>query len=229
MKIRIDRINFTETYTEGELRIDGEFFCNTIEDKDWGLHKKSVVDYNREHEQIYNLKKENMSGRSGSYGQRAITAIPRGDYLVGFRMSPGFGFMTPWVFGVPGFTQILFHNGTNAGHSGGCIILGKKNGEGRVNPRNASGLYYSHIFRDILWDACGVYRTNEISKLPLIKTGKEDDIHPEDYYNYMPINTLIELQIEGKKEIFENHLYNPKYSPKYNTREMKIIDKTHYK
>ena len=37
MKILVKRIAKKATYTIGKLYINGEFFCNTIEDKDRGL------------------------------------------------------------------------------------------------------------------------------------------------------------------------------------------------
>jgi len=37
MKLTLKRIAKRDTYTIGNLYIDGKFFCNTIEDKDRGL------------------------------------------------------------------------------------------------------------------------------------------------------------------------------------------------
>jgi len=37
MEILIKRIAKTDTYTIGNLYLDGQFFCNTLEDTDRGL------------------------------------------------------------------------------------------------------------------------------------------------------------------------------------------------
>ena len=37
MELKLKRIARRETYTIGHLYIDGEYFCDTVEDKDRGL------------------------------------------------------------------------------------------------------------------------------------------------------------------------------------------------
>ena len=43
MNITIDRRYKKNTYTIGNLYIDGVFFCNTLEDQDRGLSDKSTL------------------------------------------------------------------------------------------------------------------------------------------------------------------------------------------
>lgn len=40
MKLQLKRIALQDTYTIGKLYIDGEYFCDTIEDKVRDLNKK---------------------------------------------------------------------------------------------------------------------------------------------------------------------------------------------
>jgi hypothetical protein len=64
MKILVDRKWKKETYTIGNLYIDGKLFCNTLEDRDRGLKKTDSLS-------IIKSKKV--------YGE---TAIPVGKYRV---------------------------------------------------------------------------------------------------------------------------------------------------
>jgi hypothetical protein len=121
MKILINRKYKKDTYTIGEMTIDGNYFCSTLEDKDRGLTQDMSSSL------ITNKK---------VYGQ---TAIPTGTYEVSLDItSPRFSQMefykevcngkVPRVLNVPGFEGILFH--VADGPRGvellqGCIGVGK--------------------------------------------------------------------------------------------------------
>lgn len=64
MKLTVKRTALISSYTLGELYIDGQFFCSTLEDKDRGLTQNMSV------EQIKSMK---VPGE---------TAIPKGTYKV---------------------------------------------------------------------------------------------------------------------------------------------------
>jgi hypothetical protein len=115
MNIEIRRIAHKETYTVGKMYIDGQYFCDTIEDK--------VRDLTRE-QKVY-----------------AQTAIPAGTYPVVLTYAPKFKKMLPWIQNVPHFTGILIHNGNTAQDSAGCIIIGENTLKGCV----LNSLKYEYI------------------------------------------------------------------------------------
>ena len=117
MKITVDRKYKKQAYTIGELRINGKFFCSTLEDTDRGLTQKMNI------RELRNKKIPNQ------------TAIPTGTYKITLDIkSPKFstynfydevcdGYL-PRLLNVPGFDGILIHVGSNASHSSGCILVG---------------------------------------------------------------------------------------------------------
>ena len=72
MRLRLERKYFKEDYTIGNLYVDGEFFSNTLEDKNRDLNKNGRFD----------------NGEAKVYGQ---TCIPFGTYRIIVNMSPKFG------------------------------------------------------------------------------------------------------------------------------------------
>lgn len=124
MKLKLHRTFKGETYTIGKLYIDGEYFCDTIEDKDRGLFQ--------------NMPLEQIKEKKIKYQ----TAIPTGTYKVTLSVqSPKFsqkeqynfcnGYL-PRLIDVPGFEGILIHKGNTAEHSGGCILVGENKVKGKV-------------------------------------------------------------------------------------------------
>ena len=124
MKILVKRIAKKATYTIGKMYLDGEFFCNTIEDKDRGLRSDMSL------EEIKKIKIP------------SITAIPTGTYKITIDViSPKFskkaayqyiGGKLPRLIGVKGFDGILIHQGTTEKDSAGCLIIGKNTIVGKV-------------------------------------------------------------------------------------------------
>ena len=103
MEIRIKRI-LKDTYTYGELTIDGNHFkCFTLEDK---VRKGD----------IFKVKVQNQ------------TAIPAGRYEVVLNMSNRFKRYMPLLLNVPNFAGIRIHNGNTKEHTEGCILVGYENG-----------------------------------------------------------------------------------------------------
>lgn len=124
MKINIRRIAKKNTYTIGKLYIDGEYFCDTIEDKDRGLKKEMTI------AELQNRK---------IYGQ---TAIPAGTYNVTMKVqSPKYskrvsyawckGYL-PRLLDVPAYDGVLIHAGNTAKDSAGCILVGRNKVVGKV-------------------------------------------------------------------------------------------------
>lgn len=113
-------------YTIGDLYVDGEWFCNIIEDTDRGL------DSSMSFEDI---------ARKKVYGK---TAIPYGEYRIDMdtpspkytRLNPAYsrpyGHCMPRLIGVKGFSGILIHPGNTAKDSLGCLIPGLNTEKGKV-------------------------------------------------------------------------------------------------
>ncbi|MDR2004123.1 MAG: DUF5675 family protein [Prevotella sp.] len=119
MELLLKRKFKGEKYTVGNLYIDGEFFCHTIEDKVRELPEKCPDTPKRLvckcKEKIYNK-----------------TAIPAGRYKVTLEESPRFKRILPIIHNVPHFLGILIHTGNTEEHSSGCIIVGKNTVKGKV-------------------------------------------------------------------------------------------------
>lgn len=126
MKLLLKRIAKRDTYTIGKLYIDGQYFCDTIEDKDRGLKQSMSLS------EILRIKIQNK------------TAIPTGTYKVTLNVvSPRFSkkdfYMqnankgrVPRLLNIPGFDGVLMHVGTDENSSSGCIIVGKNKIVGKV-------------------------------------------------------------------------------------------------
>ena len=102
MELKLDRIFKNDTYTIGKLSINGQHFCDTIED--------IVRDEKIKH----------------------ITAIPAGRYEVVITLSNRFKVYLPLLKDVPGFDGIRIHSGNTEKDSSGCIILGENKVKGKV-------------------------------------------------------------------------------------------------
>ena len=125
MKILVDRKWKKDTYTIGNLYVNGKLFCNTLEDKDRGL---------KQTDPLVLIKQIKVY---------AETAIPTGKYIITLKIkSPKYsavkwysdlcgGYM-PRLLGVPGFDGILIHPGSSALDSAGCLLVGKNTVKGRL-------------------------------------------------------------------------------------------------
>lgn len=113
MKLTLKRIALKPTYTIGKLYINGEYFCDTLEDK--------IIDTDKSGRFDGNEKKV--------YGE---SAIPYGTYDVSLALSPRFKRFLPKLHNVPHFEGILIHRGNAAADSHGCILVGKNKQVGMV-------------------------------------------------------------------------------------------------
>lgn len=115
MKILLDRNYKYPTYTIGEVYVDGDFYCYSLEDTDRGLHVDMPARYFKERK---------------IYGE---TAIPCGTYEIVIDWSVKFKKYMPRVMWrnqdgklveVPGFSGIRIHQGNTAKDTLGCILFG---------------------------------------------------------------------------------------------------------
>ena len=114
MNITLNRIAKKPKYTIGKLYIDGEYFCDTIEDTDRGL-TQTMTDAQVKSKKVY--------------GQ---TAIPTGTYRVIISYSNRFKKQMPLLLNVPGFLGIRIHSGNTEKDTEGCLIVGKNKVVGKV-------------------------------------------------------------------------------------------------
>lgn len=122
MKLLLERKWPKSTYTIGRLYVDGELFCNTLEDRVADINKNGVFD--GDEKKIY-----------------SETAIPYGTYKVVYEWSPRFGRNLPRLLNVPSFSGILIHSGNTAKDSSGCILVGLNKQVGRLEQSR----YYSDL------------------------------------------------------------------------------------
>lgn len=95
MRLVLDRSEYTEHTTLGELSVNGNFECVTLEDR--------VRPYKIQHE----------------------TAIPAGIYDCRITWSPRFKRHLPLLIDVPGYEGIRIHPGNTHKDTSGCILVGE--------------------------------------------------------------------------------------------------------
>lgn len=125
MRLTLDRKYKKDTYTIGNLFVDGVWECNVLEDKDRNLTQFYPLDY---------IKAMKVPGE---------TAIPCGQYRVLMNVvSPKYsanawymevcGGRVPRLENVPGFEGILIHVGNSALDTQGCLLVGVNREKGKV-------------------------------------------------------------------------------------------------
>ena len=124
MELELKRIDKRDTYTIGRLSIDGQRFCDTLEDTDRGLDQKMSLAV---------LKARKRKG---------ITAIPTGRYKVTlgvkspkYSKRPAYNFCegyVPRLINVPAYEGVLIHIGNYPQDTEGCILVGRNTKVGAV-------------------------------------------------------------------------------------------------
>lgn len=140
MRITLRRIARRGSYTIGQLLINGQKVCDTLEDTDRGLRQEMSLE---------ELRRRKIAGK---------TAIPTGTYGVELgTVSPRFGWQPfykevcggclPRLVGVPGYEGVLIHCGNSAEDTEGCVLVGQNLQVGRVlNSRDT----FRRLWRDYL-------------------------------------------------------------------------------
>lgn len=101
MKIEVNRIFKASNYTIGELSVNNNYLCDTLEDR-----------VRPEGEKVY-----------------GETAIPAGTYTVVLSYSHRFKKVMPEILNVPNFSGIRIHCGNSSKDTEGCLLVGKWDGK----------------------------------------------------------------------------------------------------
>ena len=101
MKIEVNRIFKASNYTIGELSVNNNYVCDTLEDR-----------VRSEGEKVY-----------------GETAIPAGTYTVVLSYSNRFKKVMPEIQNVPNFTGVRIHCGNSSKDTEGCLLVGKWDGK----------------------------------------------------------------------------------------------------
>lgn len=125
MELTLKRKYLGEKYTIADLYIDGNFYCNTIED----MVRKLPSGCPNTPRGLACKCREKV------YAQ---TAIPEGTYRVTMEYSPRFKRKLPFLHDVPHFIGILIHSGNTEKDSAGCLIVGKNTIKGKVTESRAT-------------------------------------------------------------------------------------------
>lgn len=146
MELHVKRLTPNKDYSIGRFEIEGEKFCDSLEDKDRGLEQDMSL------EQIKSIK---------IYGE---TAIPKGRYKITldvvsekFKNRNWAKFCDgklPRLIDVPGFEGVLIHVGNTIADTLGCILVGRNTIVGQVTN---SSITFEALYkiletdRDNLW------------------------------------------------------------------------------
>lgn len=123
MKITVTRTTFLEDLTIGKMYINGEYFCDTLEDKDRHL--------------------ETCGCKEKVYGK---TAIPRGTYVAKPYWWGKHQNWYLWLQNVPCFSGILVHGGYNEKDSLGCVLIGTAVANKALTNTAKTGLEFRRLF-----------------------------------------------------------------------------------
>lgn len=127
MKLTLKRIALRSTYTIGRLYVDGNYFCDTLEDTVRDLNKNGKFD-------------------NGEKKIKGKTAIPYGTYEIKWTYSPRFKKYTPQLMNMPSFEGIRIHSGNSSTDTEGCLLLGENKKVGMVlNSRATINKFYPLI------------------------------------------------------------------------------------
>lgn len=109
-----------DNYTIGELYIEGEYYCDTLEDT---------------------VREEKIAGK---------TAIPYGKYEVIVNRSPRFKRDLPLLLDVPNFEGIRIHRGNTDKDTSGCILVGENKVVGKVINSTEKEEYITKLLKEAI-------------------------------------------------------------------------------
>lgn len=145
MVITVERIYTCSTYTIGKLYINGEYFCDTIEDCD-----RKLDDSMSEEE----ISKKKVYGETaipcGTYNLTMGVKSPKYSNFSKYKWAKPYDGYLPRIEKVKGFDGILIHVGNYASNSLGCILVGRNTIKGQVT---SSTVTFQKLMDEYLWKA----------------------------------------------------------------------------
>jgi len=133
MKIEVLRYSDNGESTLGLLKVNGKFFCYTLEDQ---YQEVKVKHQTRIPDGTYNITLRDAGGMTKSYAQRY----------------PGMHKGMLWVRDVPNFEYIYIHSGNNDDHTSGCLLVGNtvNNNNNKDGFIGESRPAYVSLYREII-------------------------------------------------------------------------------
>ena len=127
MKLTLNRRFKAPEYTIGDLYIDEQWFCNTLEDTDRDLSQDMLLTY------IQNKKiKSQTAIPTGTYKVDMDTVSPKFSNYSKYPYAKQFNAKMPRLLNVKGFEGILIHAGNTQKDTDGCILVGINKVKGQV-------------------------------------------------------------------------------------------------
>lgn len=127
MKLTLNRRFKAPEYTIGDLYIDGQWFCNTLEDTDRDLSQDMLLTY------IQNKKiKSQTAIPTGTYKVDMDTVSPKYSNYFKYPYAKQFNAKMPRLIDVKGFEGVLIHPGNTQRDTEGCILVGINKIKGQV-------------------------------------------------------------------------------------------------
>lgn len=127
MNLTLNRIFKGPTYTIGRLFIDGQYFCDTLEDKDRGLTQNTNLS------EINRRKIKHVTAiPTGTYDITLNIRSPKYSNFARYNWAKKYDGYIPRLLDVPGFDGILIHPGNHEAHTSGCILVGQNKIKGKV-------------------------------------------------------------------------------------------------
>jgi hypothetical protein len=127
MELIVIRRIFTKLSTIGDLLIDGEFYCHTLEDT---------------------CRQDSPNGKFRKV--KGETAIPYGRYEVIINWSNRFQREMPLLLNVPYYTGIRIHAGNTEKDTEGCLLVGKTKGDNWIGNSKSTFNSLMQILRNAL-------------------------------------------------------------------------------
>lgn len=128
MELKLVRKTFLQDRTIGDIYIDGNLFCQILEDTDRGLDSSMSLE---------EIRKIKVFGK---------TAIPTGKYPVVLSYSNRFQTVLPEVLYVPGYRGIRIHPGNRPEDTEGCLLPGLVNTKNEVEK---SRIHFNYLLREL--------------------------------------------------------------------------------
>ena len=127
VKLTLERKYRGPQYTIGKLYLNGQYFCDTLEDIDRGL-KDSMS--------LKEIQDKKLFGETaiplGTYKVDMNTVSPKYSNYSKYKWAKPYGAKIPRLLGVKGFVGVLIHPGNTKQDTLGCILVGENKVVGKV-------------------------------------------------------------------------------------------------